>query len=54
MLAGAALAPKTRHAALEHAARQELPELALDELRETRPVPSRRTQEGAFRCSATT
>ena len=47
MLAGAALAPKTRHAALEHAARQELPELALDELREARPVPSRRrAQEG--------
>jgi len=34
VLAGAALAPKTRHAALEHAAQQELPELALDELRQ--------------------
>jgi hypothetical protein len=47
MIAGAALAPKPRHAALEHAARQELPELALDELREAHPIPSRRrSQEG--------
>ncbi len=38
MLARAALAPKPRHAVLEHAARQELPELALDELRQARPV----------------
>lgn len=39
---------KTRHAALEHAARQELPGLALDELREARPVAGlrRRAQEG--------
>jgi hypothetical protein len=29
---------KTRHTALEHAARQELTELALDELREACPV----------------
>jgi len=48
VLAGAALAPKPRHAVLDHAARQELPELALDELREARPVASlrRRAQEG--------
>jgi len=48
VLAGAALASKTRHAALEHAARQELPELALDELREAGSVAGlrRRTQEG--------
>ena len=48
MLAGAALAPKPRHAVLDHAARQELPELALDELRAARPVASlrRRAQEG--------
>jgi hypothetical protein len=34
----AAFAPKPRHAVLEHAAHQELPELALDELRQARPV----------------
>jgi len=33
VFARAALAPKPRQAVLEHAARQELPELALDELR---------------------
>ena len=38
MLARAALAPKPRHAVLDHAARQELPELALDELRQARAV----------------
>jgi hypothetical protein len=38
MLAPAALAPKPRHTVLEHAARQELPELALDELRQARAV----------------
>jgi len=45
---GAALAPKPRHAVLDHAARQELPELALDELRQARPVAGlrRRAQEG--------
>ena len=42
MLAGAALALKPRHAALEHAAPQELPELALDELRQARAVASLR------------
>jgi hypothetical protein len=31
-------APKPRHAVFEHAARQELPELALDELRQARAV----------------
>ena len=48
MLAGAVLAPKPRHAALEHAARQELPELALNELRQARGVAGlrRRAQEG--------
>jgi hypothetical protein len=48
MLAGAALALKTRHTALEHAARQELTELALDELREACPVAGlrHRAQEG--------
>jgi hypothetical protein len=48
MLAGAALALKTRHAALEHAALQELPELALDEPWEAGSVAGlrRRAQEG--------
>ena len=48
MLARAALALKARHAALEHAARQELPELALDELREAHAIARlhRRAQEG--------
>ena len=48
MLAPAALAPKPRHTVLDHAARQELPELALDELRQARPVAGRhhRVQEG--------
>jgi hypothetical protein len=48
VLAGAALAPKPRHAVLGHAARQELPELALDELREAGSVAGRRhrLQEG--------
>jgi hypothetical protein len=34
--ARAALAPKPRHAVFRHAARQKLPELALDELRQAR------------------
>ena len=38
MLAHAALAPKPRHTLFEHAARQKLPELALDELRQARAV----------------
>jgi hypothetical protein len=38
VLAPAALAPKPRHAVLEHAARQEFPELALDEVRQARAV----------------
>ena len=38
MLARAALAPKPRHAVLEHTARQELPELPLHELRQARAV----------------
>ena len=48
MLAGATLASKARHTALEHAARQELSELALDELRQTGSVAGlrRRAQEG--------
>jgi hypothetical protein len=48
MLARAALAPKPRHAVFEHAARQELPELALDELRQARSVAGlrHRAQEG--------
>jgi len=48
VLARAALALKPRHAVLEHAARQELPELPLDELRQARPVAGRRHrfQEG--------
>ena len=38
MLARAALAPESRHTVFDHAARQELPELALDELRQARAV----------------
>jgi hypothetical protein len=38
VLARAALASKPRHAVFEHAARQKLPELALDELRQARVV----------------
>ena len=55
MLAGATLAPESRHAVLEHAARQELPELALDELRQARAVAGfrHRVQETS-RCSAMT
>jgi hypothetical protein len=34
VLPSAALAPKPRHAGLEHPAQQELPELPLDELRQ--------------------
>jgi hypothetical protein len=43
----AVLAAKPRRAALEYAARQELPELALDELREAHAVAGldRRAQE---------
>ncbi len=36
--ARAALAPESRHTVFEHAARQKLPELALDELRQARAV----------------
>jgi hypothetical protein len=48
VLARATLAPKPRHAGLEHAAQQELPELALDELRQARSVAGlrHRLQEG--------
>jgi len=48
VLAPAALAPKPRHAVLDHAAQQELPELALDELRQARAVAGlrHRAQEG--------
>ena len=48
MLARATLALKPRHAVLEHAAREELPELPLDELRQTRAVAGlrHRAQEG--------
>jgi hypothetical protein len=48
VLARAALAPKPRHAVFEHAAHQELPELALDELRQARAVAGlrHRAQEG--------
>jgi len=44
----AVLAAKPRHAAREHAAHQELPELALDELGEAHPVARLRglAQEG--------
>jgi hypothetical protein len=55
VLAGATLASKARHTALEHAARQELSELALDELRQTDPSPaSAAAPRKASRCSATT
>ena len=52
MLTSADLAPKPRRAVLEHAARQELPELALDELRQARPVAGlrHRAQEGLQVC----
>jgi len=43
VLARAALAPKPRHAGFEHAARQKLPELSLDELRQARAVAGLRT-----------
>ena len=48
MLAGAAFILKARHAGLEHPARQDLPELALDELRQAHSVASLcgRAQEG--------
>jgi hypothetical protein len=48
VLARAALALKPRHVGLEHAAQQELPELALDELRQARAVAGlrHRVQEG--------
>jgi hypothetical protein len=48
VLAPATLALKPGHAVLDHAARQELPELALDELRQARPVAGHRhhLQEG--------
>jgi hypothetical protein len=42
VLAPAALAPKPRRAVLEDTARQELPEFALDELRQARAVTGRR------------
>ena len=48
VLAPAALALKARHAALEHAAHQELPELPLHELRQARAVAGlrHRAQKG--------
>ncbi len=48
VLARAALALKARHAGLVHPAQQELPELALDELRQARAVAGlrHRAQEG--------
>src|SRR5215475_790847 len=48
VLPRATLTPKPRHAVLDHAARQEFPELALDELWQARPVVGlrRRAQEG--------
>ena len=48
MLARAALALKARHAGLVHPAQQELPELALHELRQARAVAGlrHRAQEG--------
>ena len=48
MLAPAALALQPRHASLEHPALQEVPELALHELRRARTVARlhRRAQEG--------
>ena len=52
VLAPATLAPKPRHAGLEHAACQELSELPLDELRQARPVAGlrHRAQEGLQVC----
>jgi hypothetical protein len=41
----ATLAPKARHAALERATRQKLPELPLDELREAHTVAGSRVSE---------
>jgi hypothetical protein len=48
VLAPAPLALKARHAGLEHPAEQELPELALDELRQARAAAGlrHRSQEG--------
>jgi hypothetical protein len=48
VLAPAILALKPRYAGLEHAAQQEVPELALDELRQARAVAGlrHRVQEG--------
>ena len=48
VLTGAALTAKARKAVLQHATRQELPELPLDELREADPLASLRglAQEG--------
>ena len=48
MLARAAFALKARHAGLVHPAQQQLPELALDELRQARAVAGlrHRAQEG--------
>jgi hypothetical protein len=48
VLAPAILALKPRHAGLEHAAQQELPELALDELRQAHAVAGlrHRAEEG--------
>jgi hypothetical protein len=55
VLALTALAPKPRHAVFEHAARQKLPELALDELRQPAPSPAAATaRRKASRCSAMT
>jgi hypothetical protein len=53
VLAPAALALEPRHASLEHPARQELPELTLDELRQAGPVASLRgrVQEGPQMCA---
>ena len=48
VLTGAALTAKARKAVLQHATRQELPELPLDELRQADPLASLRglAQEG--------
>jgi hypothetical protein len=55
VLARAPLAWESRHAVLEHAGRQELPELAPDELRQARAVAGLRTaRRKASRCSAMT
>jgi len=52
VLARATLALKPRHAGLEHAAEQELPELALDELWQAHAVAGlrHRAQEGLQVC----